>query len=110
MTYIPPARIEARAAEIWRNYDLSPNFDIERLLDDLDLRVIWTDLHPEVLAEISPYERRVAINEQRKLTLDGNTGLYRFTLAHEIGHWYLHAEGARSGTGHLFDASTVFCR
>lgn len=110
MTYIPPARIEARAAEVWRTYGLKPNFDIERLLDDIDLSVLWTELHAEVLAEISPYERRVAINEQRKLTFDGNKGLYRFTLAHEIGHWHLHAEGARSGSGLLFEGATVFCR
>jgi hypothetical protein len=110
MTYIPPARIEARSAELWRTYGLMPNFDIERLLDDIDLSVLWTELHPEVLAEISPYERRVAINEQRKLTFDGNKGLYRFTLAHEIGHWHLHAEGARSGSGLLFDGTTVLCR
>lgn len=110
MTYVPQARIELQVAELWRTYDLAPNFDLERLLDDLDLGILWTELQPEVLAEISPYERRVTINERRRSTFDSNQGLYRFTLAHEVGHWYLHAEGPRSGSRVLFEARQVLCR
>ena len=34
----------------------------------------------------------------------------RYTIGHEVGHWTLHSEAARSGTLSLFDGQRVLCR
>jgi len=33
-----------------------------------------------------------------------------YTVGHEIGHWELHADAARSGTLKLFDGKRIWCR
>ena len=110
MNFIPAALIEMRAEELWQRFRLEPKFDVEALLDYLDLKLLWTGLSDGILAEITPYDRRISVNERRRMEFDQNLGLYRFTLAHEVGHWFLHAEGARSGSGLLFDAQSLFGR
>jgi hypothetical protein len=110
MTFIPQARIDERTGRLWGENKLAPNFDVEKLLDTLDLALLWSSLPPGIMAEISPYDRRVTVNEGMRVDFDRNTGLYRFTVAHEIGHWFLHAEGARSDTGQLFESNLVLCR
>ncbi len=52
-------------------------------LEDIDGQVVW--------ARLVPGERRVEMNERYASDLAANEGLDRFTRAHEIGHWELHA-------------------
>src|SRR6266540_1411228 len=46
MRFIPESHIEEQAAALWQRYRLSPGFDVERLLDQLGLGLVW-ELHSE---------------------------------------------------------------
>lgn len=96
MTFIPEARIEARAAELWRRHELTVGFDVERLLDELSLSLLWEEVDDGeeaiVLGQLIPQKRQVVLNERHVEKLEENERrLLRFTLAHEIGHFELHA-------------------
>jgi Zn-dependent peptidase ImmA (M78 family) len=114
MTYIPEARIEAHAAELWRTHSLQPGFDAEMLLDQLGLSLLWEEL-PEsrgtkVLGAINLNQAQVILNERHLVDLEANLGLRRFTIGHEIGHWSLHAMAIRSGTLSLMTGERLWCR
>lgn len=70
---------------------------IERIAEQfLDLRLLWEPI-PEprgktILAKLTPSERRITFNENRTEFFDNTPFLYNTVLAHEIGHWELHAE------------------
>lgn len=113
--FIPRQRIELRATEHWRREKLKVGFDIERLLDRLDLGVLWEPIArvrgQNVAAELVPKDGRIRLNEDLRDLLDGNVGFYRFTLAHEIGHWDLHCDAVRDGGERLFeDQEPLICR
>lgn len=114
MTFIPDARLEARAAEVWRRYQLQPRFDIEALLDSLDLSLLWEGIpeapNEKILGALRPAAAQVVLNESHLTELEDNEGLRRFTVAHEIGHWCLHAEDAGSATLPLMIGDRVLCR
>ncbi len=110
MTFIAAAAIEAQAAALWRLYKLEISFDVEALLDSLDLGYYWDPMGEDVLAEIRPEQRRIRFNQHRLAEFESNRGLYRFTIAHEIGHWFLHAEPARAGNLKLFESEAIYCR
>lgn len=102
MTFIPQERIEARAAEFWVRHSLAPGFDAERLLDELDIGLLWEEVDDrdggEVLGQLVPADRLVILNERHRERLDANDGRQRrFTIGHEVGHWTLHSEAVRSG-------------
>lgn len=115
MTYIAEAQIEARAVELWRRHSLEPGFDVERLLDDLGLGLVWEDVDdPDggiVLGQLIPKKQLVVLNKRHIERLEEKGGrLRRYTVGHEIGHWILHADAARSGTLSLFDGERIWCR
>jgi Zn-dependent peptidase ImmA (M78 family) len=115
MTFIPEARFEARAAELWQRHGLVPGFDVERLLDDLGLGLVWDEVADDhggrVLGQLIPEERLVVLNERHRDLLEDKEGqLRRYTVGHEIGHWEFHADAARSGTLSLFDGERIWCR
>jgi hypothetical protein len=115
MRFIPQARIEARAAELWQRYGLAPGFDVEGLLDDLELGLVWEDvadvLGGHVLGQLIPEQRLVVLNERHLDRLEDKDGrLRRYTIGHEVGHWELHSEAARSGTLNLLDGDRIWCR
>jgi hypothetical protein len=100
--YIRAAEIERRIRGLWLRHGLTPRFDVERLLDDLDLGLLWIPLEPRdglpVAAELVPSIRQVWVNENLVPLFATNAPLLRFTLAHEIGHWVLHAGLIDGGT------------
>lgn len=115
MTFIPRARIEARASDLWQRYGLTPGFDIERLLDDLSLDLLWEEVPDQdggqVLGQLIPEQHLVVLNELHRRLLEKKQGrLRRYTVGHEIGHWTLHADAVRSGTLNLFDGERIWCR
>ena len=115
MSFVPEARIEARAAEIWQRHGLTPGFDVERLLDELGLGLVWEQIADQtastVLGQLIPDQKLVVLNEGHIGQLEEKGGrLRRYTVGHEIGHWELHAENARSGTFSLFDGDRIWCR
>ena len=114
MTFIPDARLESRAATLWRTHALLPGFDIEALVDKLQLGVLWEAL-PEapqtvVLGALQPEGPRIVINERHRERFDANPGLLRFTYAHEVGHWLFHCEDARAGNLAMFENGRIWCR
>jgi len=116
MTFIAEARIEARAAELWQQFGLQPGFDVERLLDQLDLCLSWESIDDsgdegDILGQLVPGQRLVLLNEQHLSRLEKNGGAQRrFTIGHEIGHWILHAPGGGLGASSLFTDGRVWCR
>ena len=115
MTFVPEATIEGAAATLWRTHRLEPAFDVERLLDELNLGLVWEPVEDPVghklLAQLEPRTARVILNERHFEELEAKGGrLRRFTLAHEIGHWQIHAEAIRSGTLSLFVGDRIWCR
>ena len=115
MTYVQESFVESRVADIWRQFSLEPGFDIEALLDDLGLGLIWDNVPDEnglrVLGQLKPYEKVVVLNERYLEMLEEKDGrLGRFTLGHEIGHWELHSAVIRTGTLRLFDGERILCR
>lgn len=115
MRFIPEARIEARAAEIWQRHGLKPGFDVERLLDELDLGLVWEQVADEtgsmVLGQLIPGQRIVVLNERHIGQLEEKGGrLRRYTIGHEIGHWELHADDVRAGMLSLLDGDRIWCR
>jgi Zn-dependent peptidase ImmA (M78 family) len=115
MTYIAEAQIEARAAELWQRHGLEPGFDVERLLDDMGLGLVWEsiddDQEASVLGQLIPQKQLVVLNERHIDRLEDKEGrLRRYTVGHEIGHWILHADAIRSGTLSFFDGERVWCR
>ncbi len=96
-------------------HGLRSGFDIDALVDRLDLAIVYEPIAPErgqrVAAELLPDERRIRLNVDLESLLETNAGFYLFTVAHELGHWDLHCAAVRSEAGVLFgDNSRVACR
>jgi len=101
--FLPESRIEGEAERLLAAYGerfgaiTKPPVPVDEIVDShLDLRLEVDDLRgrfktPDVLGAIWVEERRVAVDT----SLDPShhphlEGRYRFTLAHETGHWMLH--------------------
>jgi hypothetical protein len=100
--YRRDAEIEASANTLLTRYSrakviqVRPPIDLDDLLVHLGLRLDLNDLKamlgiPNALGALWVNERHIYIDQ----TLDpderpGALGRFRFTLAHEIGHWSLH--------------------
>ncbi len=115
MTYIPAPRIEESAAELWQRHCLAPGFDVEQLLDDLGLGLVWEPIEDEegaiILGQLIPGEKLVVLNEKHLEKLEYKQGrLRRFTVGHEIGHWFLHAHLGRAGALTLIENERTWCR
>ncbi|ABK45109.1 protein of unknown function DUF955 [Magnetococcus marinus MC-1] len=116
--YLHKADIEAAANELLMSYhykfgmEEAPPVPVEEILESLlGLALEFDDLDAllnkkGVLGATWVNERRVVINEMLDPTEDPSVeGRYRFTLAHELGHWQLHR--------HLSfdeDGQTILCR
>ena len=64
--------------------------------ESVGLDILWEEIPEEpgttILAEIRPDQRLIVVNEGRRAALDGTFGLYNTTVAHELGHWWLHVD------------------
>ncbi len=100
---------------------VEPPIDIEGIIEsllELDLRFddLKTSLGQDVLGATWIKERKVRIDQSLDPTLNyQKEGRYRFTLAHEVGHWQLHRPiiEAKSLQHSLFDEATepsIVCR
>ena len=114
MPFIPATVLDSRSADLWRRFRLDPGFDAEVLLDLLELSLLWDTLNEgngeRVLGALLARDRLVILNDRHLAELESNPGLRRFTIAHEVGHWLLHAEAARSGTIPLDHDGRTWCR
>jgi IrrE N-terminal-like domain len=115
MSFIPEARLETRAVELWHRFSLQEGFDIEKLLDDLELGLSWEEIEDgdegDILGQLLPNDGLVLLNERHYERLEAGEGAQRrFTIGHEIGHWLLHVPGGGLGSSPLFDGKRVLCR
>jgi Zn-dependent peptidase ImmA (M78 family) len=116
VTYLAEVQIEAQAAELWRQHSLGPGFDVERLLDELELGLIWENIEDgdgqgSILGQLVASQGLVILNECHLDLLEKDGGrLRRFTLGHEIAHWILHVRGAGPDAVGLLDGDRTMCR
>ena len=77
---------------------LRPPIQAELVAESVGLNILWEEIREEpettVCAEIRPNERLIVVNERRRGLLENNSGLYNTTVAHELGHWWLHIDHA----------------
>lgn len=66
--------------------------------ESVGLDILWEEIPEEpdtaVLAEIRPDKRLIVLNESRREEFEDTFGLYNTTVAHELGHWWLHVDHA----------------
>ena len=120
-TYISLAQMEQLTESICHDYGFDP-YDkfvrpvpVEEIVEfHFDLQICWEpidhfDLGGIVMAAILPDEKQIILNESQRELFESKIGTYRFTLAHELGHWVLHAGNSsyflRSG-----ERSPYICR
>ena len=104
MKFIPDAQIENEASRLLGKYEncfgpiARPPVPAEEILESiLDLNILWEKIpEPEgnsILAALmlDAHGPLVVLNESRLDLINETPGLYQTTLAHEAGHWILHA-------------------
>lgn len=75
-----------------------------------ELDIDWISLdRNDVLAAISFCDKKIYMNESRKYELKNNLGRMNFTVAHELGHWFLHQELAQENLFGL-KGNILICR
>lgn len=101
--YITIDRMEAITERILSENGFDPHgklvgpVPIEEIVEfHYDLQICWEaidelDSEGMVLAAIIPDRRQIILNETHRELFDQKIGTYHFTLAHELGHWVLHA-------------------
>lgn len=103
LRYLHTGEIDGRAASLWDRFSLSPQFNVERLADDLDLGLVWLPLQPQdgmtIAAELRLDPDKICVNEDLLELFESAPALLRFTLAHEIGHAVLHGRALRVRSG-----------
>lgn len=80
-----------------RDQSLEIPVSAERIAEDLfDLAVLWEPIpEPEnrtILAGLASTERLMIFNDCRRTLFEQTPFLYNTVIAHEIGHWCLHAD------------------
>jgi hypothetical protein len=114
---------EVAAGQVLERFSVSERWapclpvPIERIVESTyDLEILWTAIEEpageQILGALQPADRRILLNERHAALFDTVIGPYRFTLAHELGHWLYDADDPNQGS--LFDspddAAAVFCR
>lgn len=125
--FLTTAQIEKETTNLLIKYDsqfgqiIRPPIDIEGIVESLlklDCRFdnLQSLLGQDVLGATWISDREVRIDESLDPTLDSKKeGRYRFTLAHEVGHWQLHRPliEAELLQGNLFESvsgPSIVCR
>lgn len=127
--FIPKQTIEEEAIKLLHQYGRQyglvtiPPIPIEEIVEcTLDLSFEFDDLRgmfncPDVLGASWLEEKRVVIDQSLDPSVfPDKEGRYRFTVAHEVGHWILHAPAilAKKQQPTLFDMSdgkpSLICR
>ena len=118
--YLTPTEIERRANELLGKYEeryssISAPVPVERIAENIvDLVLEWSRI-PEksneiIFAGLSPFQRKVILNERRKNFYDDIDGLYNTVLAHEVGHWILHVDAADLGLQPMLPGTEIASR
>lgn len=119
--FLPKSRIENEALRLLAEYSnqfgliVTPPIDVEGIIESLlglDFRFddLRSSLGEEVLGATWITKRIIRIDQSLDPTIDHRKeGRYRFTLAHEAGHWQLHRPIMESNLRqvNLFDFETI---
>ena len=101
MTAAPTRYSDPRAHELRAEYVATFDVDeipvaVESIAEDyLGLRIEERDLG-DCSGMLIPSERLIVVNAAEAMAGETPTRRHRFTIAHELGHWICHANGARS--------------
>lgn len=72
--------------------------EADLVAESVGLDILWDEIREEpdetVFGEIRPDDRLIVINEKRCELLESTPGLFNTTVAHELGHWWLHVDHA----------------
>jgi len=100
--YFTSAELERLAddlLDIYRQqsrFPLRPPIQADLVAESVRLNILWEEIREgpgtTVCAEIHPDERLIVVNERRRGLLESNPGFYNTTVAHELGHWWLHVD------------------
>lgn len=124
--YRKVSEIESMALELlgkykaWKNQDLTPPINIDEIVEGyLQLSLEFADLKehlsiPDVLGATWFDDKVIRIDS----SLEGNEGRLSFTLAHEVGHWWMHRPIYEMGKvtlplfgyGNAQPSSAIVCR
>lgn len=103
--YVSLADMEAITEGVLSEFGFDPDakrlrpVPVEEIAEfHFDLQLCWEPLDglaeaEVVMAAIFPDRRQIVFNETQRELFDAKIGTYHFTLAHELGHWVLHADG-----------------
>lgn len=91
--------------------ELAPPIPIELLGEQvLGLDLLWDDIDEMpgevIFAGLRASEALVVLNERRRAVLEEKSGLHRFTVGHEFGHWDLFTDHAALNHPALFEGIT----
>lgn len=100
--YFDSKELETLAEDLLRIYrresgsPLRTPIQADLVAESVGLNILWDVISEEpgttVFAEIRPDERLIVVNERRRRALESTPGLYNTTVAHELGHWWLHVD------------------
>ena len=120
--FITPAEMRDITADILSHTGYSLQWSgsieavpIEDIIEiDYGLEWKWEDLDhvsdEPVMAALYPRSRKIALNSSFKDLFKEKYGTMVFSLAHEFGHWILHAEDKMGLQNTLFDNDVFYCR
>jgi hypothetical protein len=75
---------------------VEPPIQAELVAESVGLDMLYEEIPEEpgrtILAEIRPNRRWIVVNQRRLNLLEGTPGYFNTTVAHELGHWWLHVD------------------
>jgi hypothetical protein len=100
--YFYPGKLEYLANDLLAIYErkkkspVRPPIKADLVAESVGLDLLW-EVIPEgpnqtILAEVRPEERLIVMNERRYDAIMGTPGYFNTTVAHELGHWWLHID------------------
>lgn len=116
MRYIITNHIESIVEKILAEADISsPPVKVDSIAEFIcGLEFEWRNLDEcskdsEVLAAIVIQDETIYMNESKEYELMNNLGRRNFTIAHELGHWFLHKDLAQEKLPG-FEGKVLICR
>lgn len=112
MSYISVKDIESVAERVLAQADMyNPSIKAEIIAESVcELDIDWINFErDDILAAISFCNKKIYMNESQSRELARNPGRMNFTVAHELGHWFLHQDLAQEKL-FSFENEVLICR
>lgn len=73
-----------------------PPIKADLVAEVVGLDLLWEEIPEEpgqtICAEVRPEDRLIVMNERRYKLIESTPGYFNTTVAHELGHWWLHVD------------------